>query len=118
MKDIIRMNQLAGLITEGQARKMMEVLNEADSDVEKLKDYLETYSFGMEVLDEPESTVHFEIWEDRAEAMMFKKFLTSLGIKFTQDSETDGGYKVYMFDVDKAQIKSLFGLSESKNSLN
>lgn len=28
MKDIIRMNQLAGLITEGQARKMMAVLNE------------------------------------------------------------------------------------------
>jgi len=28
MKDIIRMNQLAGNITEGQARKMMEILNE------------------------------------------------------------------------------------------
>jgi len=28
MKDIIRMNQLAGIITEGQARKMMQVLNE------------------------------------------------------------------------------------------
>jgi hypothetical protein len=29
MKDLIRMNQLAGTITEGQARKMMAVLNEA-----------------------------------------------------------------------------------------
>jgi hypothetical protein len=28
MKDLIRMNQLAGLITESQARKMMAVLNE------------------------------------------------------------------------------------------
>jgi hypothetical protein len=28
MKDIIRMNQLAGIITEGQARKMMMVLDE------------------------------------------------------------------------------------------
>jgi hypothetical protein len=28
MKDIIRMNQLAGTITESQARKMMEVLDE------------------------------------------------------------------------------------------
>ena len=28
MKDIIRMNQLAGIITEGQARKMMQILNE------------------------------------------------------------------------------------------
>jgi hypothetical protein len=31
MKEIIRMNQLAGLITEGQARKMMQVLNENKS---------------------------------------------------------------------------------------
>ena len=28
MKDIIRMNQLAGLITEGQAKKMIAILNE------------------------------------------------------------------------------------------
>ena len=30
MKEIIRMNQLAGIITEGQARKMMQVLNEEE----------------------------------------------------------------------------------------
>jgi hemerythrin len=28
MKDIIRMNQLAGIVTEGQAKKLLEVLNE------------------------------------------------------------------------------------------
>jgi hypothetical protein len=28
MKDLIRMNQLAGIITEGQAKKMMDILNE------------------------------------------------------------------------------------------
>ena len=28
MKDVIRMNQLAGIITEGQAKKMIQVLNE------------------------------------------------------------------------------------------
>jgi hypothetical protein len=28
MKELIRMNQLAGTITESQARKMMAVLNE------------------------------------------------------------------------------------------
>jgi len=33
MKDIIRMNQLAGLITEDQARKMMKILNEETSKV-------------------------------------------------------------------------------------
>jgi hypothetical protein len=32
MKDLIRMNQLAGLITESQARKMMAVLKEAIGD--------------------------------------------------------------------------------------
>lgn len=31
MKDIIRMNQLAGVITENQARKMMKVLNEEET---------------------------------------------------------------------------------------
>jgi hypothetical protein len=30
MKDIIRMNQLAGLITENQAQKMMGILNEGE----------------------------------------------------------------------------------------
>ena len=32
MKEIIRMNQLAGIITEGQARKMIQVLNEEEVD--------------------------------------------------------------------------------------
>ncbi len=30
MKDLIRMNQLAGVITEGQAKKMMGILNEGE----------------------------------------------------------------------------------------
>jgi len=42
MKDIIRMNKLAGTITESQARRMMEILNEnegmgKDELVEKIK---------------------------------------------------------------------------------
>ena len=38
MKDIIRMNQLAGIITEGQAKKMIEVLNENESiTIEKIE---------------------------------------------------------------------------------
>jgi hypothetical protein len=31
MKDLIRMNQLAGIITEGQAKKMMQILNENEN---------------------------------------------------------------------------------------
>jgi hypothetical protein len=43
MKDIIRMNQLAGIITEGQARKMMQVLNEEEVDsIENLEKQLES----------------------------------------------------------------------------
>ena len=38
MKDIIRMQQLAGIITEDQAKKMMQVLNE---NFEKTHKYLE-----------------------------------------------------------------------------
>jgi hypothetical protein len=34
MKDIIRMNQLAGIITEGQAKKMMAILNENVSSID------------------------------------------------------------------------------------
>jgi hypothetical protein len=53
MKDIIRMNQLAGIITEGQAKKMLEVLNENESTKKRfikeeyenvtLEDFIETY---------------------------------------------------------------------------
>ena len=37
MKDIIRMNQLAGIITESQARKMMEVLDENEESITSFK---------------------------------------------------------------------------------
>lgn len=38
MKDIIRMNQLAGIITEGQARKMMAILNENEGTESRLNE--------------------------------------------------------------------------------
>ena len=43
MKDLIRMNQLAGLITESQARKMMAVLNEDNLEVKSIAKQI--YSF-------------------------------------------------------------------------
>jgi hypothetical protein len=43
MKDLIRMNQLAGLITESQARKMMAVLNEDNLEVKKAAKDLYTF---------------------------------------------------------------------------
>jgi hypothetical protein len=42
MKDIIRMQQLAGIITEGQARKMMQVLNEEDTLKQDVLDFWDT----------------------------------------------------------------------------
>ena len=36
MKDIVRMNQLAGIITEGQAKKMMVILNESKETTNEL----------------------------------------------------------------------------------
>jgi hypothetical protein len=43
MKDIIRMNQLAGIITESQARRMMEVLGEEEvNSIENLEKQLES----------------------------------------------------------------------------
>jgi hypothetical protein len=43
MKETIRMNQLAGLITEGQARKMMAVLRENDKNIlNKIEQFIQT----------------------------------------------------------------------------
>jgi len=49
MKDIIRMNQLAGLITEGQARKMMKILGETSDFKFQIGDNLVTYGGEEEV---------------------------------------------------------------------
>lgn len=40
MKEIIRMQQLAGLITEDQAKKMMAVLNESEDLLSLIQDYI------------------------------------------------------------------------------
>jgi len=49
MKDIIRMSQLAGIITEGQAKKMMEVLNEEDGSVLTQDDFDTLENKGFEI---------------------------------------------------------------------
>ena len=55
MKDIIKMNKLAGLITESQARRMMEILNEnlgmgKDELVKKIKN-LRDFGFTGDQID-------------------------------------------------------------------
>ena len=49
MKDIIRMNQLAGVITEGQAKKMMEILNEEDGSILTQDDFDILKNKGFEI---------------------------------------------------------------------
>jgi hypothetical protein len=43
MKDIIRTNQLAGIITEGQVRKMMEILNEEENNEYSFKNLIKQW---------------------------------------------------------------------------
>jgi hypothetical protein len=50
MKDIIRMNQLAGIITEGQARKMIDILNENSIPQSEI-DYVENIVFLKKVFE-------------------------------------------------------------------
>jgi len=51
MKDIIRMNQLAGIITEGQARKMMEILNEVNQPYKVLSKKTEKSDYSDRMFD-------------------------------------------------------------------
>jgi uncharacterized lipoprotein YehR (DUF1307 family) len=51
MKDIIRMNQLAGIITEGQAKKMMEVLGEATQDFKIISKTTRKSEYGDQIFD-------------------------------------------------------------------
>ena len=126
MKEIIRMNQLAGIITEGQARKMMNILNEADSDIETLKDFLETNSYGMEVLDEKRPTVPFqftiEVYEGEEEGfdqydkeaeeefLTLKNLLKSLGITFKVVEDEEDGNKVMFVYANRMQLRKALGM--------
>jgi hypothetical protein len=113
MNDIIRMQQLAGILTEGQARKMMEILSEASSDLTKLEDYIDDNSFGIEVLDEPESTITFQFWDtDPPELQDFENLLNKLNLNFKKSKERSEGGITFIYKVDKAGVKQLFGAKD------
>lgn len=83
MKDIIRMNQLAGIITESQAKKMLEVLNENEKPAIKiLKDiyYFDKLS-SLGTKDDVDEKYH-----DKAE-LVFKKGKTVKDDTKHDDSE-------------------------------
>ena len=59
MKDLIRMNQLAGTITEGQAKKMMAILNEGLEALspEEAKIYFDKSKYNLYQGDSPETYI-------------------------------------------------------------
>lgn len=96
MKDIIRMNQLAGIITEGQARKMMQILNEG-TESKKI-------SFQKELDDEVENVID-----------LFNNDLKKGQIKGTEDID---GYVNKMDYKLNSVLKYFKGDDETLESLN
>ena len=79
MKDLIRMNQLAGIITEGQAKKMMEILNEAlNKDIKNFGQDLDknfkAAGFDTLVLMQSPSQQQLDIIKTNPKAVMFEIF--------------------------------------------
>jgi hypothetical protein len=114
MKDIIRMNQLAGIITEGQARKMMEILNENPQS--PMLDYIEAYIGADEAeFKDPEKSKYYSDGEGNIEftipfeednkrpsedVQILKNIFNQNGIKIIRNTiDRDGGYKYTLLKV-------------------
>jgi len=108
MKDIIRMNQLAGLITEGQARKMMQVLNEniGSTDSVRLFDFpqnindvdsYEEMGFKVEIDDETNETYYASLSFKGHDWMAVLSILDDCE-NYNLRPNLEYGGKVYSFD--------------------
>ena len=104
MKSIIRMNQLAGLITESQATKMLKVLNEDSRS--SILDYIEEYigadenefKNDSEDYSDEDGNVEFTIPFDEitrkpsSDAEILRNMLTQNKIAIVRDTlDKDGG---------------------------
>jgi len=136
MKDIIRMNQLAGVITENQARKMLNILNEDKSTKKRfikeeyenttLEDFLETYvgvtpdEFMTETWFLENGNVVFTIpYPDRygkedytkpsKDVAKLENLLQQNGIEIVDKfSDRDGGYKFTVLSVKYDDLVNMF----------
>ena len=103
MKDIIRMNQLAGIITEGQAKKMLEVLNEEENNTLTQEDFniLKDKGFNAEL-----NTQHDFIWIERQSGLKKAdwRYLNNLLVKKDIPFEV----KYWRGDGDKGQSKEIW----------
>jgi hypothetical protein len=112
MKNIIRMNQLAGLITEDQARKMMEILNQAEhkSVFDFVKQNLDSIMDEISKDDPPSDNNYFKELAKMVKSnpkfmsgdenlVQFKDYDDDLGwyntfqVAFNKNKITDGGFK-------------------------
>jgi hypothetical protein len=107
MKDIIRMNQLAGIITEGQARKMMQVLNEEESPLNEAKVKNKYVVKDEELSDENGYDVYFI---DKKKALDYLKQFNSKEVnakQFIKDDEGWGEFEQYLEDPELMTDKEL-----------
>lgn len=103
MKDIIRMNQLAGIITEGQAKKMLETLNEEENNTLTQEDFNILKDKGFEVY---LNTKHNFIWLERKYGLKKAdfKYLNNLLVKKDIPFEV----KYWRGDGDRGQSKEIW----------
>jgi hypothetical protein len=127
MKDIIRMNQLAGIITEGQARKMMEVLGE-DMGLTPLQQYVYNYEENIsgedgaerflndiKKLDTPQDVYDYYSykrgWEGSDLNNIFKQVKRKFASLNKADELTPDQKQWYSY------VKGRFGFEEAKKNL-
>lgn len=109
MKDLIRMQQLAGIITENQAKKMMEAPDKTftSKDIQSLATDLDTeFDFSPETL-EGEFTdlgVSFALSEDKNQLMLEMSSSGYDAQDFVNDIQDEIGFPEYNFEVKGTQV--------------
>jgi hypothetical protein len=124
MKDLIRMNQLAGIITEGQAKKMLAVLNENEDNALSPKMQKQ---FNMIVSALKKAKSEKDIARIHTNLMLLPKKLTKLFIdKLVNmglaDKEGDGQYSLSYDDgldeskLDEGKVKNQYVVKDEEES--
>ena len=124
MKDLIRMNQLAGIITEGQARKMMEVLDENEDNALSPKMQKQ---FNMIVSALKKAKSEKDIARIHTDIMLLPKKLTKIFINKLvnmglADKEGDGQYSLSYDDgldeskLDEGKVKNQYVVKDEEES--
>lgn len=81
-------------------------LEEISGDVKKLKSFLKNY-VNNEIQDPNSPYVHIEWFsESNMKARNLEQLLKSLDVEYKYETETDGGFKVHMFDINREQVNA------------